>query len=182
MSGTQTAVVVVDDEITRIAPWTRRLKAELAADARGPVPLLVFPGVRETVDFVEGPEGFETPVGLFILDSMLPAGGPFTDAQTGYGLRTGGMLRSWLRSRYPEVPALMLSQHQDPRSLLGELGPLDVVYRKRDLMPAQLAEEARRLLLFPGRTNSRPLPVSSLGDTHVMASFSWETVPRVLHR
>jgi hypothetical protein len=93
-----------------------------------------------------------------VVDIMIPPGQPYREKDTGEGLRTGILLYADLRTRFPDVPAFILTNMADPDVLAHfQPGPRLCVVKKDDTPPRNSRPSSH------GRCNhaaprSRPAP------------------------
>ncbi len=128
-------ILFIDDERTRIRPWVDELdeagfEIEVLSSADA---------ARQALDTA-------TPTQCIILDVMIPADGKVPNRETGYGTRTGLWLLEGFRERHPQVPAVVLTNVDDP-GVKEAVTDLNAEYRrKRDCGPAKLLELIRSLI------------------------------------
>lgn len=73
-------------------------------------------------------ESIEAPTAV-ILDLMMPPGDAFTMQETRNGLETGLCLQKLIRTRFPSLPVLILSEYQDRVNEMQRKPPSDPALR-----------------------------------------------------
>lgn len=121
-------ILFVDDEPIRMKPWTEALRRDVG-DVR------VCRTAQEALAALS--EAVEPT--FVVLDVMMPTTGDLDDTRTEFGTRTGLVLLGRIRSRFPTVPILVLTQVQD-REVAQEVRRYDGVefFLKGDLLPTEL--------------------------------------------
>jgi CheY-like chemotaxis protein len=131
-------ILFFDDEPVHMELWREELEREF-----GEVRMITMAG--ELLSFLE--EDPPPSLDLFVFESMAPTPPSFDDARTEYGTRTGVSLFDLFRARYPEVPAILLTNVRDDPLLRRFNDPARRLGsgRKRDLGPKNLVKLARAL-------------------------------------
>jgi len=127
-------VIVIDDEHGPIEFYVRALR-----DAGFSV---------EQLDTVEAAlkhiTEAEQPADIYILDIMMPPGKALTLDQAGYGLTSGVEIHHRLRTRFPTVPVIVLTNISHPKIL--ELLPFDEFTTREakiEVLPFDLVERVK---------------------------------------
>lgn len=89
------------------------------------------------------------PAALYVLDLMMPPGEAMTLEESRYGLATGIVIYQTLRSKFANVPVIILTSVSNPEILgLLPVDELTDVRAKIDLMPFELAELIKERLSY----------------------------------
>lgn len=129
-------ILFVDNEPVRIAPWVRAFEA-----AFGEVKLIT--DAQQAIAFLESEP--RPPVDLLVWDLMMPTTGRLTDEETALGTRTGLVVHRVFRSRYPKVPAILLTNVRDDALLARYDSATDRAGRKDRLTPRPAIALAREM-------------------------------------
>ncbi len=131
-------ILFMDDEPGRVRPWVVALERAFGAGF-----VRLVPSAGLVLD-----ELADLPVrslDLFVCDLMLPTPAQLDDTEAEFGTRTGQRVFERFREKFPDVPAVVLTNARDDALFEQFQGPLNWAYRKRDLVPTELVALARRL-------------------------------------
>lgn len=129
-------VVMIDNELARIAPWFQAVR-----DALGEAHVELILTVDAALARFDGGR-----IDLLVWDLMMPRGS-LDERDTQYSTRTGEVLYERFRARWPRTPAILLTNVLDHAVLAAYAQPpLSRSARKRDLGPDALVALVRECL------------------------------------